>query len=343
MYEIRLCKLDELDLLKRFLQNSWSQNHIFVKEQEILDFQHKNQSGYNFVVAYHIEKQEFHGVLGIISPSHYSCGEVTEGDDIWLAIWKVDKELSASMSLGIDLLDYVTEKYQPQSISAIGINETVAPLYKIAGFKVDTMNHWFIPNRSLFERKLIFGDALGAYEANSSTGSREKFTIRELDNESISLKTFLSKEKRKKDICYLNARYCEHPAYSYQYIGMLDNSENMFGLAIGREVSGNGSKAFRLTELFIETDGAFDFCESLQPFLTSQNFEYLDFMEYGWGEEKLKSYGFTSCTETIFVPHLFEPFVREKREVLIAFKSQQHFCCTKGDSDLDRPSIMDVQ
>ena len=40
-----------------------------------------------------------------------------------------------------------------------------------------------------------------------------------------------------------------------------------------------------------------------------------------------------------FVPHLFEPFVGERRDVKIAFKSKEAFSCTKGDSDLDRPNL----
>ena len=69
MYEIRLCRDSEVDLLKTFLKNSWSPNHIFLKSDDILNFQHKANNGYNFVVAYHQETNSFHGVLGIISPN----------------------------------------------------------------------------------------------------------------------------------------------------------------------------------------------------------------------------------------------------------------------------------
>ena len=71
MYEFRLCEISELEMLKSFLKNSWSSDHIFLKDQSLLDFQHKSKHQYNFIVAFHKEKKEFHGVLGVIAPSFY--------------------------------------------------------------------------------------------------------------------------------------------------------------------------------------------------------------------------------------------------------------------------------
>ena len=59
LYEIRLCRHDELNLLKLFIEKSWSDTHIFLKNQLILDFQHKSLNSYNFVVAYHKKKNVF--------------------------------------------------------------------------------------------------------------------------------------------------------------------------------------------------------------------------------------------------------------------------------------------
>ena len=67
-------------------------NHIFLQNESILNFQHKSLEGYNFVVAYHTEKKCFHGVLGFISPGFYVEKTISPGEDIWLAIWKVEKK-----------------------------------------------------------------------------------------------------------------------------------------------------------------------------------------------------------------------------------------------------------
>ena len=122
MYEIRLCKNNELELLKKFLRNSWSKDHIFLKNIEILDFQHKTQEGYNFVVAYHLETKCFHGVLGIISPDFYTNRKLSKNQDIWIAIWKVDKKLSQSNSIGFDMIEYVKKEFIPKFYMHKGIN-----------------------------------------------------------------------------------------------------------------------------------------------------------------------------------------------------------------------------
>ena len=61
MYEIRSCAVSELGLLIEFLKKSWSEEHIFVKNLKLLDFQHKALSDYNFVVAFHKRKKNFMG------------------------------------------------------------------------------------------------------------------------------------------------------------------------------------------------------------------------------------------------------------------------------------------
>ena len=58
----------------------------------------------------------------------------------------------------MDMSDYVEAEFCPRSISAIGINNTVALLYKLIGFKTKKMNQWFLPNRDVADSKLIVGN-----------------------------------------------------------------------------------------------------------------------------------------------------------------------------------------
>ena len=73
-------------------------------------------------------------MLGIISPDFYVDRKIGKGQHVWLAIWKVDKDI-ARYSLGMDMLEFVETEFSPKSISAIGINNTVALLYKLVGSK----------------------------------------------------------------------------------------------------------------------------------------------------------------------------------------------------------------
>ena len=118
------------------MNNSWAQNHILARDIDLLDFQHKSDQGYNFVVAYHVASNSFHGVLGIVSPDFYVDRRIEKNQDVWLAIWKLDKRLTKASSLGMDMLSFVERAFQPKSISAIGINKIVVFLYKAMGYEI---------------------------------------------------------------------------------------------------------------------------------------------------------------------------------------------------------------
>lgn len=336
MYEIRLCKAEEVGLLKSFLKNSWSQNHIFVHNNTLLDFQHKAHDEYNFVVAHHLETNSFHGVLGIISPDFYTCRKINKNQDIWLAIWKVDKSLTKSSNLGLDMLEYVEAEFAPKSISAIGINKEVALIYRLLGFKTSQMKQWFKPNIKISKYKLIVGTLPKlAYEIENSYHNVVECGIEHENNFEI----FLSNNKSKKSFKYLIERYLKHPIYKYKIFAILKPDSNPHALIVGREVKANGANAFRITELFFEKDTTLNISSGLNEIMVNNAYEYIDFIEYGFNEMSLKNCGFIESTDNYFVPHLFEPFVGARKEVSLAFKSKDPFTCTKGDSDLDRPNL----
>lgn len=335
MYEIRLCKNNELELLKKFLRNSWSKDHIFLKNIEILDFQHKTQEGYNFVVAYHLETKCFHGVLGIISPDFYTNRKLSKNQDIWIAIWKVDKKLSQSNSIGFDMIEYVKKEFIPKSLSAININDKVSLVYKLMGFKIETMNHWFLPNKKVFKPKLIKGILPpSSYESENSIYKTIECGIKN----KTQIQNFLSKNKSKRNFSYLARRYLAHPTYKYNIYAFLQGDSNLHAIIVGRNVISKGATIFRITELFYENQSVLSLKTSLENIMFQKGYEYIDFLEYGFESKIFIKCGFINCSDNLYVPNLFEPFVPELREVKIAFKSKYPFSCTKGDSDLDRPN-----
>lgn len=336
MYEIRLCKVEEIDLLRAFLETSWSKNHIFTKNKDVLDFQHRALDNYTFVVAYYSETNCFHGVLGIISPDFYVDRKIGKGQDVWLAIWKVDKDIAKSNSLGMDMLTFVETEFSPKSISAIGINNTVALLYKLVGFKTKTMNQWFLPNRKIVEPKLLVGDVPEHQHSLLDSLDLVIDVGMELQGE---VQQFLSKCRARRNFSYIFQRYLKHPTYKYNVYVFKKNESAIYAVAVGRKVTVDGANAFRLTEMFIDPDYSSDLGGSLSVLMERNEYEYIDFLEYGFASEPLIEMGFLKCSDRLFVPHLFEPFVAERSEVKIAFKSDKPFICTKGDSDLDRPNL----
>ena len=334
MYEVRLCKVGEVKLLRKFLRESWSPQHIFLTNDEILDFQHKSQLHYNFVVAYHKEKNEFHGVLGFISPDHYSEGLVAKGGDLWLAIWKVDKNLAENKSIGIEMLNYIKETYAPASVSAIGINKQVSLLYRLLGFKVEVMNHWFVLNNQINSFQLAVGIDFFPTVAEDLQSS---YYLEKIPLKSEILSDFFVNIPDKKNAKYIRTRYGNHPSYDYSCLCLRDDKKNIVGILVGRAIQVSGSTAFRITDFWLACD-SHELIGCLQEFLSENNYEYADFLEFGWDRNVLQTIGFIKADDKRFVPHLFEPFISDRREVMIAFKSEVGFVCTKGDSDLDRPN-----
>jgi len=336
LYEIRLCKVEEIGLLTSFLANSWSKNHIFTKNKDVLDFQHGASDSYTFVVAYHTETNCFHGVLGIISPDFYVDRKIGNEQDLWLAIWKVDKDLAKSNSLGMDMLSFVETEFSPKSIAAIGINSSVALLYKLIGFKTKTMNQWFLPNRNIVEPELLVGDLPEHQHGLLNSSDLVIDCGIELE---IEVQQFFSKSSARRSFDYLVKRYLKHPTYKYNVYAFKKNNSDIYALVVVRKVTGGGANAFRLTEIFCDSDYSSDLGGALCELMDRNGCEYIDFLEYGYESHSLIEMGFMKCSERLFVPHLFEPFVAERSEVKIAFKSETPFICTKGDSDLDRPNL----
>ena len=110
---------------------------------------------------------------------------------------------------------------------------------------------------------------------------------------------------------------------------------------IARKITVGRSSCLRIVDFF-----GIDFIESplaeqFQNLLTSEGSEYIDFMVSGIADNVIKRLGFVECSNENYVPHLFEPFVRDARKVQFAVsmnESNERFIVFKGDSDLDRPN-----
>ena len=63
---------------------------------------------------------------------------------MWLALWKIDKNKAERKALGIELIDFVINKFKPKSICSVGINKKVEVLFKLMGFKTGVMKQYFI-------------------------------------------------------------------------------------------------------------------------------------------------------------------------------------------------------
>lgn len=338
MYEIRLCRSDEYNKLAEFLHKYWREDHIFARDKQVLDWQHKEADHYNFIVANHIESDEFHAILGIISPSFYSKGRITIGDNIWLAIWKVENSLAQASSLGVELFEFVVNEYRPASISAIGISEAVKKLYRLLGMKPGVMTQYYIKNPTITDSKIaVFSQKPAGYALDIGGGNQlENISKENLDEFMEKLSFPLDK----KGIEYITNRYIHHPRYRYMYLG-LSLDKQPAALFVARAVETACAKCLRVVD-FIgleELPDSVSIKETVECYLAAQCFEYADFLYFGPYAEKIVNLGFSIPSEAELIPHLFEPFVKETVEVHLSYSGDQEFSAVKGDSDLDRPNL----
>lgn len=335
-YSIRMCSLNELDLLLEFIKNSWNENHIFIKNKTLLDWQHRQKNCYNFVVAYHHESNSFHGILGILSPGFFSKGNINKADDIWLALWKVEKSKAEINSIGMDLLNYVNDNFSPSSVSAIGINNQVAMLYKLMGFTTGYLHQRFIVNpvKSLFSIGNFFGSNKSVIAKKFPSSQLFEIHVNDLEN----YKDIILQNCLKKDLNYLINRYINHPNYKYRVIGIKD-SNSVLALLVFRKLFIEESSCLRIVDSFGLNNVKFCVKALFQDFLILENSEYVDFLCADSVNKHLDLLGFSLPASDSKIPHLFEPFLREPFRVHYAYKGKHKFDIFKGDSDLDRPNI----
>jgi hypothetical protein len=338
-YQIRLCRKDELPKLKCFLSRYWRSNHIFLNNQNLLDWQHLEGNNYNFVVANFEETDEFHGILGFISPEFFSQGKVVSSGHVWLAIWKVEKSLAVSKSIGIDLLNFIKDNYNPKNISAIGINKEVSFVYRLLGFRVGKLVQGFIINDSMENFNIAQIAKHNSSMIINETMIESEIEIKKIgDEELLSMNYSSMNADRFFGINYLNQRYINHPCYSYSFY-IVRRNKTVLALFIARVVEVCKSRCLRIVDVWGLNNLDSNLCRQFKEILTQENFEYVDVVASPADFFKLENVGFRANTAESFVPHLFEPFVASSSEVMFATSSKDDISMFKADSDLDRPNF----
>ncbi|WP_278824247.1 hypothetical protein [Helicobacter pullorum] len=334
-YEIRVCRQDEYIKLIDFIQNHWKKDHIFVKSKAMLDFQHldSQNSCYNFIVAHNANTQEFDAILGFIPLSHYDRNLCY--NDFWLAIWKV-KEESKKSGIGLEVLLYFINTFNPRSVAAIGISAIAERVYKAYGWHIGTLGHFYIKNT----HKERF--SIATFIGNSQEFKRDSnlsINFCEITNLGALTDT-LHTHMPTKSLEFFKNRYVYHPVYTYKIYGIFDtNTQKCLALFVFRAVFVENACCLRIVDYL----GEFvpQCYEQFQNLLESHNAEYIDMLCYTPNIQQILQMGFTQKQENEIVPNHFEPFVKGNVEIHFAYKSTgDSYMIFKGDSDQDRPNFV---
>lgn len=319
-YHIKLASKKDSKLIINFIDKFWKKNHIFVKTKKLFKFQHLGKKQLNWVIAKNKSTKKLEGILGLVSKNFYTCGDISQNDDIWIAIVMVAHPLNPSKGLGTEMIKYFNKKFKPNSISAIGINENVATLYKKLGLKINYFNQYYVKNK----------------KNNSYIKKHQDLKITS-DTREIKLYKYFD-QKFKKYNYFLN-RYFKHPIYKY-FLVILYEKKSLKNFFIMRKIRYGNKVILRIIDLGNITYLKNFKKEHLVYLMKYFKADYLDFINFGIKINVFKKLGLNLRKKFPFVPHHFQPFVKKNIDVMLAYISKdKNFYSFKGDSDLDRPSL----
>lgn len=139
---------------------------------------------------------------------------------------------------------------------------------------------------------------------------------------------------------YLRNRYLRHPVYHYFFLGLFSEL-TLKAILVCRECEGNGSKVIRIVDTLGELGGYI--YPSIQKILQTEEYEYVDFLNYGIDKTVFTEMGFKELdfdNDQLILPNYFEPFERRNVKMTVVYKAKFHYVAFKGDADQDRPNVL---
>ncbi len=319
-YIINIATPGDKKKILNFINKFWKKNHILIKSKKLFDFQHKGKKKLNWVIAKNKITQKIEGILGLISKNYYSKGYISKNDDIWIAIIMVAYPLRPSKGLGTQMIKFFYKKFNPNSISAIGINQAVSNLYKKIGFKIEYLNQYYLKKLKKIN-KLKFEDQK---HLNITTDFTKIIKFKNYDQKFKNYKYFLN-------------RYFKHPIYKY-HLFIVYEKKIIKNFIVLRIIKYKNKKAIRIVDIgninLIKIFKKNFFLHLINLFKAN----HVDFINYGLKKLTIKKIGL-KLRKNVFIPHHFEPYEEKNIDVMISYISKdKNFYVFKGDSDLDRPS-----
>ena len=86
--KIEKCKTIDKELLVSYIDNFWQRNHILVRNEDLFNWQHLDNSFYNFYIFKYEDK--ICGIIGFIPTNQYDSS-LANNKDYFGAIWSVNK------------------------------------------------------------------------------------------------------------------------------------------------------------------------------------------------------------------------------------------------------------
>jgi len=344
---IRQATVDDVEIIRQFLSEHWSQNHILTKSEELFNFFYFNRFKKNLNFFLGFQNNQLTGIQGFI-PSNQFVSEVTPPLNsennlvICLSLWKV---LSfAPNGQGLRLIRRIEDTFLNSTIIATGYHDSVEPIYKRLGYDTGVLNHYTVMHPNLKNVDTIF-ESLPDVKSNIVVGLQNVDLIKLKNSERINEYLInLGKNNKIKNFVkppehYLK-RFIDFKWYNYEFYQIVSKKRENLGFFISRITASPYGPVLRIVDI-ITDDYSLNLYDPIQELLIDLNLIYADYFDNLNIEKNQVPFGLIRLNETQNLPNLFEPFSNRRKLIRLAIRTKTNCALpyiTRSDGDQDRPS-----
>lgn len=334
MIAIRHCRNQDITALMQFIDTHWKKDHVLATSQALMDWQHKADDGYNYLLAW--DHNILVGVLGYIPTRRYDNGGLTADNILWLALWKVRDDCKAPMS-GLKLLKALETTEPNIGLAVSGINSAILPMYRALGYHVADMKQAYMINSDASQTLMQFPEGYEPAQPKEGNATLVPMGASEL----TSLNLELCAAAPQKTPPHFIKRFIEHPFYDYQVFGI--KHEDRIKAVIATRIASHGdSCALRIVDFCGDVNILATCGSAFSNLMYETSSQYIDFWQYGIAPELLAQAGFDVIESdgAVVCPNYFEPFLAKNERIVCAIKisTDTPIIVCRADGDQDRPN-----
>jgi hypothetical protein len=340
-FTIEFCEPKDVAAVKRFIHEHWRAGHILSVDDMLFRWQHFDRERNRYGIALARDHGgAIVGMLGFICDRFFRRSSRQDNSTIWLAMWKV---LDTARGVGLRLRYFIETEETPRLIAAVGLNPRTLPLYQSFGYRVGTMDQYYLVSNACRPRLIQHFD--GRYDSGTPVNGRRSLVRLKRRDQLRGFCAALPIEDDVlpvKDAEYLEGRYLDHPIYAYQFYGVMDSVKPV-ALLVTRRAEANGAVALRIVDVVGRETALEGMRSVLQSLLAEQRAEYADLYCFGLSAGSMERAGFLLHDPhgPQIVPNYFEPFAGTNVQITLAYKvrGSYRYIAFRGDADQDRPNV----
>ena len=342
-FNINIATKSELTNIRKFIKKHWNAKHILAKNIDLINEFYGNKKKFNFFIAK--KNNKIIGILGFI-PSykfskHKNCKECT----IWISLLKT---LDKYPGLGIKLVLELIKKFNNKYIAVNGINENSEKLFKLLGFKIGILRHYYKTNKKINKFYLVKKNKFYLEKnkkKNKFNSEEKKFKNNKLIKiNSSNINVLKNLKYNDKNREYILNKYIKNRFYKYSVIASYTQKKKL-SLVVFRICNYKNNKSIRIVDFLGNFNKSEILINYLNKLMLKINAEYIDFYQTGISKNSIIKNGFIENlhNDQIIIPNYYEPFLKKNIKIkygILKNKNINKFKIFKADGDQERPNIL---